>query len=228
MASLIGEQAQEYASRMGKWARQVLAALETREWWMQMTISHVCREPLDRLMLWLQGVSTEEAAFQDAGDLAGGVTPARAGSPVVALVTGRCRTLMEGMAWLLDTAAWESDAAWERVARESGERRCWRQLALSTVLGISADIYRRIILPAEEWPMRLCWLVAAPPDEEHAMRQQVCRDLLAEHMENSQGLAESLCGLLRRSWAAELASAAASRGRISPALHSFMDAVRSP
>ena len=124
MASLIGEQAQEYASRMGKWARQVLAALETREWWMQMTISHVCREPLDRLMLWLQGVSTEEAAFQDAGDLAGGVTPARAGSPVVALVTGRCRTLMEGMAWLLDTAAWESDAAWERVARESGERRC--------------------------------------------------------------------------------------------------------
>ena len=76
--------------------------------------------------------------------------------------------------------------------------------------------------------MRLCWLVAAPPDEEHAMRQQVCRDLLAEHMENSQGLAESLCGLLRRSWAAELASAAASRGRISPALHSFMDAVRSP
>ena len=218
-ACLLGEAPHAYSRRMGKWATQVVEALESPSWWLSMTINHLCRSPIDRLMKWLQSRSQGEPGLQGEDSL----------PPVVDFVTTRCSRLFEDLEELLGAAAWESDAVWRLAERAGGERRAWREAALGTLVAVAADLFRRIVLPTQQWPMRLCWLVAAPADEEDAKRAAVCADLVRQPPESpGDGKVDSLTSHVRAAWYAELAEAASANGRICAALHSFLDAVPPP
>jgi hypothetical protein len=211
-ASILGEEAAEFVARLSRWSGEVVQALSSDEWYTSVAIGHVARAPLHRFMCWLQA----ESADQGRGELANQRPPA-----VVQLTTARASALMDAFSDLLQEAAWAGQ--WLLVVQNNPQRQIWRAEALLVVLHAAVDAYRRLVLPATGYPLKLSWLVLAKPDERHGYRAQICKEILAGRSESLRDSGvDTLSELLRSRFAGELRAAADGGGTLCPDLHRFI------
>jgi hypothetical protein len=216
---LIGESTASYTARVGKWAKEATEALSTPDFWGHMLTSHLLRAPLQRAMAWLQAVASYDPEGLDQ----------EAEPPIVEWVTRKAVVCLDGYGNLLGAEAWSSSGHWATMLAHVPEAQHWRGTALLQLLEVSADAYRRVILPTTQFPMLLAWLAASPPQKGCTMRRQVCSMLLsAGDLSEARTGVDSLSELLRRRFRSVLQQCLDHDGRLHESLHRLMAAVPGP
>ena len=214
--ALLGEATSAYQARLGKWAREVLLALSSPQWWGELLASNVLRGPLQRAMCWLQTASTSVGEHSRAEAL----------PPIVEWVTSRAVLCMDEYSSLLDSDAWDSAGAWAGKRAHEPQTHDWRGSIMLQLVEMAGDIFRRVVLPTMEMPQQLAWIAFASPDKPCSARRHVCNLLLASgNLVDRRPGTETLTGLLRLRFTAELERCVAENGVVDLGLHRLMSGV---
>jgi hypothetical protein len=207
----VDESTGEWQAKMSRWRAAAVAALQQETFWTELLVAHAVRTPVIHLCRWLEQSSSLRS--KEPGGR----------SPVVELVCIRLTQLQNDLAKLL-----EDPATFDGIAN-SVLPGTWRPKALLLCLEQAADLQRRLIGPAADWPLSLAWLVWEKPGvacraRQHAAGRLLCRRGSGGEQQRwgqSPVAIDGASWLLSRVFEAEL-RVAADRGTICPQLHDFL------
>lgn len=194
------ESEQEYRSRLSRWSKDVVQALESPAFCWVVSVSFKCRQPLMKCM---KLIKTKQAKTSNLADI----------------VYTRAADIMGDFMASLNPGHWRTELEYIQQVGSSSPSVLAAFVILLTLTG-AAEFHRRVYMQTQTYPLQLLWLVFAPWAVHCPERQRVAQHLLKQRDADL----EPNTIRFRIEWQGELQVAAAS-GKICPRVHAFLSAV---
>ena len=160
--SLLHESSEAYSQKTGKWAKDVLESFSDPDLWCRIVVGHLSRTPLSHSLHWWQK---------------GGPRP----SKIIDFVCEHGTVISQEWDFLLSPEAFHT--AWAELWRYAGDDDAaiakWTGMLVELCLLQAGEWHWRSKKPANEWPLKLMWMVRSPHDADDERRRGVAKDQLA-------------------------------------------------
>ena len=153
-------------ARLGRWTREAIIALQSKSFWIRLTIGHTSGAPCGHLQAWIHP-TTQQADSQQ--------------PKIVEMVCHKVAIFMSEWEALLHPDAVNSE--WAELMcllseLPAAEQAQWIGSAVLHVAEMATDFCRRFLFPCRTFPILLMWLIYTLPDQSCHLRQACAADLL--------------------------------------------------